>query len=330
MRIQYVGVTGTIANGVKMINIPQVIVNYPGGSGGEWLAIQIGRHEKYFHYHNGELESSTNNLNRWRMRGSWRSWILDQTDWKQHAWVGDTLAYTGKDEWWTEFWNHAPDTSIYYSQVQELINNGKRQFKIPVHRSHEGWYDQYWSDLFTEFKTVSISVDKNSSAALTQLQGNIIKKIFWQDLQGEDLRDELVDKCRKHKVDYHQVMTHLNRLPMPIKYTDMMLGIMIVEKQSLEQGIDAAFKHMASRWSDGNIFPYQKPIPGGHILDFKNFFVERRYSEYFKLCEYLEMEPLHENIWIEKLDAYADLDSNQIITTDILQERLWQTAAEMM
>ena len=31
-----------------MIDKPQALVTYPGGACGEWLAIQIGKHDKYY------------------------------------------------------------------------------------------------------------------------------------------------------------------------------------------------------------------------------------------------------------------------------------------
>ena len=314
-----------------MINIPQAIFSYPGGACGEWLAIQIGNHDKYYQYHNGELTGDANEFNRWRIRGSWRSWALENTNFKKEVWFGDTLQYTGTDAWWKQFEDTVPDTEKYYTAITQLINSDKRQWRIPVHRCHEGWFDVFWQRIFTEVKIVTISVDKNDPIGWKQFQGNVIKKIFWQDLQGEDLKDELVDKCRKYKVDYNEVMTYLNRLPMPIKYADMIVGLMTVGKlHNLEDGVEAAYKHMASRWSDNNIIPYSKPIPGGHTINFRLMFVERSYPEYQRLCDYLACTPWTKDVWQQFLSSYTDPDSKQVITPDELKERLWQTAADMI
>ena len=307
------------------IKTPQCLVSYAGGSGGEWLAIQIGKHDKFY---NEELVGDCNELNRWRMKGSWRQYILDHTDIKNKLWT--ERDYDNSPEWWEHFWNNAPDKEICYNQVREIMNK-KAQYTIPVHRCHEAWYDVYWRDMFEEFKIVTIRVDDTNERVLRQFQGNIIKKIFWQDFDANLLEHELRDKCKKHRVDYDACMYYIGRFMDTVNYTDMMLGInLVTNKSDYLAAVEATMNNMAERWNDYNVKQHHHPIEGGYVVDFGRMFVDKDYKEYVNLCEYLGMTPWYEDQWSATIDEYADEDMKQVITVENVKERLWNRISEII
>jgi len=309
------------------IDIPQLLVSYLGGSGGEWLAIKMAQHDKYYH---PDMKFEVSEYNRWRLRSSWRGAMLN-TPWKQLVWLGDNMNYDGTAEWWNDFWKRVPDQEYWYDQVRELHKNS--HFTVGVHRVHEAWCDQYWRDLFTDFKTVTIHVDVSDKETAGIFRNNIIKKIMWQDLAGSKLTQEVQDKCQKYKVDFNTVMEKLNRMP-DVKWCDTMLVILSeiphikqVFQENLEGGMDHVLANLSSRWDSKNTQVYSKHIPGGITVDFKRLIIDQSYTEYLKICDYTGATPWKETLWNKAVVDYASPDVvNQIVTYEDLQERLWERA----
>lgn len=306
-----------------MIDIPQVFVSYAGGSGGEWLAIQLGKHDKYY---NDEIDFSKNELNRWRLQGSWRSYMLDETDFQKNVWTEQE--YDNSSEWWDNFWNNAPETEYYYQTVRDLIQSKKR-YTIPVHRCHEVWYDEYWKNLFLDFKKIIIKVDREHEQTMHQFQGNIIKKIFWQDFDDKTLEQEMSDKCRKHKVDYVKARQRVSEFSGVINYTDMMLAIFLEETNGdMEWAIEKVLILISSRWNDYNILQHYHPVGDSFTIDFGDIFIKKSYSAYTDMIEYLGATPLKKDEWMPIINDYADEDMQQVITIDDVRERLWNRVIE--
>lgn len=315
---------------MEKINIPQVFVSYANGTGGEWLAYQIGQHEKYYKYHDGEMEGWKNEYNRWRITPSWRMYMLDNTDWKD-TWLEED--YNGTNEWWNE--KHLLEDDVqkqeHYDQVRALVDS-KRKYRIPVHRVHEAWHDVYWHDLFNEVKTVTIYLDRKDPTALSVMQSNVVKKIWWQEFRSlEDLNDELIDKCRKHKVDYDTVMSIINRFSGYTNYTDMMLAInLVLHAENPESAVGSVCDQISERWNDYNIEQHSHKLPGQHhIVDYGRLFVNRDYNEYTRLCHFLGMVPYHKEAWLDILDEYMaeDTSTNMIFIEEVV-DRLWMRVAE--
>lgn len=315
---------------MNKIDIPQVLVSYAGGSGGEWLALQLSKHDKYAPYSEGEIEGDANELNRWRIRGSWRAHMMDETEWKDETWT--EVDYDNSKEWWDDFWLNAPSTEKYYQQVRDLTNS-KPRYRIPLHRCHEAWYDQYWADLFEEYKTVSIYINDKDHVTMKQFQGNIIKKIFWQDLSNpEDLADELIDKCRKHRVDYDETMSYINKFSLPINYTDMMLGVYLAQDGGeYDTSVNNTMEMLAQRWNNHNITQHHYPVgKDWHSVNFKRMFIDKEFDEYRRLCEFLGCTPWDSSEWNKVISDYADQDMQQVITVQEVEARLWARIQEIM
>lgn len=314
------------------IKIPQVLVSYANGTGGEWLAYQIGQHEKYYKHHEGEMEGWKNEYNRWRITPSWRQMMCDDTDVKKF-WL--EKEYDGSPEWWqakSEHESQYDNMDEYYQKVRDMQDK-KARWRIPVHRVHEAWQDMYWKDLFEEFKVVSIHLNKKDYTALSVMQSNVIKKIWWQDLSNpEDLFDELRDKCKKHKADFDAVMTIINRFSGSVNYTDMMLALNLsLNPDEPEEVVDTMWKQIGERWNDYNIEQHIHKLPCDHlIIDFGKFFVNRDYEEYKKLCFFLGMAPYDKEIWDDIIFEYMndDVGTDQMIFLDEVTDRLWQRVAE--
>ena len=119
-----------------MIEAPQLLINYLGGSGGEWLAIKMSQHDKYY---NPNSKFNVYPNNRWRIRPSWRNAMLD-TPWKDEVWSKGNKDYDGTKQWWHNFWKSVPDTEYYYEQVRVL--HAQPEFSMGVHRVHEAWVEQ--------------------------------------------------------------------------------------------------------------------------------------------------------------------------------------------
>lgn len=312
---------------MNKINIPQYMFSYAGGSGGEWLAYQMGNHAELFQYHEGELEGSDNDYNRWRITPSWRAKMLDDTDWKSDCWLEEE--YDGSDEWWTQYNNNLKNVDSYLEQAQELIETGKRRYSIPVHRCHEAWQDSMWSPLFNSFNTVTIRVNPDDSEAWTQFQGNIIRKIFWQDLTNpEDLHDEMSDKCRKLSVDYAQARKLIDQWQRPVNYTDMMLSIACIQSQD---PVEHTLNMLSDRWNDYNVLQHHKTIPGNHyVVDFGDMFVRKQYNAYVELCEFMKVTAMPHSEWSLIMNGYTSTDESNLITVEKLKERLCQRISEVI
>lgn len=315
------------------IDIPQVFVSYPAGTGGEWLAYQIAQHDKYYPYHEGEMELEINEYNRCRITGSWRQRILDDTDFKDDVWL--PAEYDGSAEWWHDYWLAA--SSGYYEKVRELVN-WKPRFRIPVHRCHEAWQEVYWKDLFTEFKIITIRVDRQDPAAWKQYKGNIIKKIWWQDLSNEeDLKDEMFDKYKKlykhreQKGQPEDLLEITRKFSGDINYTDMMTALYYHEKENPEQAMSKVLANMSERWNDYNTMQHDQAIPGveQHMVQFGDLFVRRDYAAYTDICKFLGATPWTENEWATVVNNYADADSVTVLTEEDVKERVARRLSEI-
>lgn len=314
------------------IKIPQVLVSYANGTGGEWLAFQIGQHEKYYQYHDGEMEGWKNEYNRWRITPSWRQMMNDESD-VQKYWLEEE--YDGSPEWWYK--KNKLEESIgpkdeYYQRVRDMQEK-KARWRIPVHRVHEAWQDMFWADAFEEFKVVTIHLDKKDYTALSVMQSNVIKKIWWQDLSNpEDLFDELRDKCKKHKADFDAVMTIINRFSGSVNYLDMMLALNLsLNPEEPEEVTDTVFKQISERWNDYNIEQHSHRLPcKHHIVNYGSLFVNRDYGEYQRLCYFLGMAPYEKDVWLGILDEYMaeDTGTDGMIFIEEVTERLWRRVAE--
>ena len=316
---------------MNKINIPQVMVSYANGTGGEWLAYQIGQHQKYYEHHDGELEGWKNEYNRWRITPSWRMHMLDESQWKE-TWLEED--YDGTAEWWEnkKLLENSIHRDSYYQQVRELTES-KRRYRIPVHRVHEAWQDVYWKDLFEDFKVVTIHLDRSDYTALSVMQSNVIRKIWWQEFRTlEDLNDELFDKCRKHSVEYDSVMKVINRYSGYTNYTDMMLAINLVKNpDEPERAVETVFNQISERWNDYNIEQHAHQLPCDHlIVNYGSLFVNRDYNEYLRLCEFLGMQAWPREQWIATLDDYMaeDTGTENMVFIGQLEERLWMRVAE--
>ena len=309
------------------IDIPQVFVSYPAGTGGEWLAYQIAQHDKYFQHHEGEMELEVNEYNRCRITGSWRQKILDETDFKDDVWL--PVEYDGSTEWWAEY-NKAASAGNYYELVRELVN-WKPRYRIPVHRCHEGWQEVYWRDLFTEFKIVTLTVDRTDPAVWQQYKGNIIKKIWWQDLSDEeDLKDEMYDKYKKlykrreQKGQPEDLLNITRKFTGDVNYTDMMFALYYHELEDADAALNKTLENMSERWNEYNTGQHTHPIPNvDHLqISYGDMFVYRKYETYLKLCEFLDMTPLLATDWSNILNEYADADSVTVLTEEDVLNRL--------
>ena len=299
------------------INIPQCLVSYAGGSGGEWLAVQIGQHDKYY---NRELSADKNEHNRWRMVGSWRQYLLDYTDIQDKLWTEQD--YDNSEAWWKYYWDNAPDKQTWYTIVREVIES-KQQYTIPVHRCHEAWYDVFWKDLFEDYKIVTIRVDTDDERVFRQFQGNVIKKIFWQDFTAEMLEHEMRDKCKKFDVDSEQAKQLTDRFSGTVNYTDMMLAVH-------GQDVDKVLDNIKERWNDYNIKQHHYDIEGGYAVDFGRLLVDHDYKEYTNLCEYLDMPPWTEQRWTAVVKDYTKQDMEQVIRIEDVEDRLWDRISELI
>lgn len=317
---------------MEKIKIPQVLVSYANGTGGEWLAYQIGQHQKYYDHHQGEMEGWKNEFNRWRITPSWRAKMNDDTDFQSKTWL--EREYDGSHEWWEEKSSIEASTNPqdYYDQVRGLVSD-KQRYRIPVHRVHEAWQDVYWKNLFEEFKVVTIHLDKSDYTALSVMQSNVIRKIWWQEFRTlEDLNDELIDKCRKHGVEYDSVMTIINRFSGYTNYTDMMLAInMVKNTDEPERAVETVFNQISERWNDYNIEQHSHALPCDHlIVNYGSLFVNRDYNEYKRMCDFLDMVPYDRDKWLAILDDYMaeDTGTENMVFIGQLEERLWMRVAE--
>jgi hypothetical protein len=309
------------------IKIPQVLVSYAGGSGGEWLAYQIAQHSRH---HNEEIEIEINEYNRCRITGSWRQHLMNEGIPQREIWT--EMEYTGDDLWWDEFWDMAPEKEEYYDMVRELVNREKPKWRIPVHRCHEAWYDVFWADLFSDFQIVSLYVDKNDEQSFRQFQSNIIKKIWWQDLTDhEDLADELKDKFRKFyqehkgqkKGTYEDVVAIMDKFEGDVNYTDMMYALHVHHSGDAEAAIERVIDGLSQRWNRYNVEQHGKTIPGSHIiLDFGDMFVRNKYSEYVRMCDFLRTDPWTESEWNTVIGPYTQHDLDSYITVEEMEQRL--------
>lgn len=306
------------------IKIPQCLVSYAGGSGGEWLAVQIGQHDKYY---NSELSANKNEHNRWRMVGSWRQYLLDNTDIQDKLWTEQD--YDNSEAWWKYYWDNAPDQETWYTTVREVMES-KPQYTIPVHRCHEAWYDVFWRDLFEDFRIVTIRVDTDDERVFRQFQGNVIKKIFWQDFTEDMLEHEMRDKCRKHKTDYDDAKAYTDRFSGTINYTDMMLAVHMTKDPDFGIAVEQVLDGIRERWNDYNIKQHHYPIAGGYTVDFGRLLVDHDYLEYANMCAYLGMDEWIEDHWRETVQAYTKQDMEQVISIEDVEGRLWDRISELI
>ena len=316
------------------IDIPQVFVSYPAGTGGEWLAYQIAQHDKYFQHHEGEMEIEVNEYNRCRITGSWRQKILDETDFKDDVWL--PVEYDGSTEWWAEY-NKAASSGNYYELVRELVN-WKPRYRIPVHRCHEGWQEVIWRDLFTEFKIVTLTVDRTDPAVWQQYKGNIIKKIWWQDLTDEEnLKHEMYDKYKKlykrreQKGQPEDLLNITRKFSGDVNYTDMMFALYYHELEDVYPALNETLENMRERWNEYNTDQHNHLIPDvDHLqISYGDMFVYRKYETYLKLCEFLDTTPWPADSWAATLNEYADADSVTVLTEDDVEQRILKRIKEL-
>lgn len=314
------------------INIPQAFISYPGGATGEWLAYQIGQHDKYYAHHQGELQLDINEYNRCRITGSWRQTMLDDTDVKDETWT--ETEYDGSAEWWKEFWFIAPSPEDYYDEVRRLVE-WKPRFRIGVHRSHEAWYDQYWADLFEEFKTVTIRVNRDDPDSFAQFKGNIIKKIWWQDLSNEqDLCDEMFDKYRKlykrreQKGQPEDLLEITRKFSGDVNYTDMMFALYLHEFEDADRAIECVQTNMSGRWNDYNVKQHHRELPNQVMVDFGGMFVRNSYDEYINVVKHLGLDAMTPSEWSDIITPFTDVDKTTLLTEADVYARLKQRASE--
>ena len=312
---------------MNKIDIPQILVSYPQGTGGEWLAYQIGQHPELYHYHNGELEGETNKFNRWRITPSWRGYMLDFTDWQDQVWMEED--FDGSQTWWDRYYARLPDLEPYYNKARELIQE-KQDCKITVHRTHEAWQDQAWSGLFENLKTVTIKIDDTDPIQLGLLQSNIIRKIWSQEFYTvEDLDDEIIDKCRKLDVDYDQAMSHIIKFSGTVNYTDMMFALFLAKTGNPNSAMTELFNNLSGRWNEYTIRQHWCELPNQFVLNYRRLFIDRDYREYLKMCDFLEISPYTETQWKNNLDTYMDNDLTNYTTIENLEDRLWMRFSEI-
>lgn len=173
-----------------MIDIPQALVSYPGGASGEWLAIQIGKHDKYY---SEETEGKDIGNNRWLLRHNWRMKLHD----KFMSNFEDRL-FDNSAEWWKRFNAQSPNKAEWYSTAQEMMQAPGGS--IPVHRSHYGWYDTYWKDMFTDFKTITIRVNPFHKPSVERVEQNFIKKVL-----GNKKDESLLPTSKTYKQYHHKI-----------------------------------------------------------------------------------------------------------------------------
>jgi len=245
------------------------------------------------------------------------------------------VEFDGSPEWWynkNKLEQSNGSKEEYYQQVRDMVAKKKR-YQIPVHRSHEAWQDLYWLDLFNEFKVVTVHINQDDATAMHVLQSNIIKKIWWQEFRTlEDLNDELIDKCRKHNVDYDAVMTVINRFSGYTNYTDMMLAINMIKHHDKvpSHAVDVVYEQISERWNDYNIEQHSHKLPCDHlIVNYGSLFVNRDYNEYKRMCIFLGMVPWEKDIWLATIDEYMDQDTGtNMITMNDVSDRLWLRVTE--
>jgi hypothetical protein len=318
---------------MNKIDIPQVFVSYAGGSGGEWLAYQIAHHDRFRDIDCDEMEIEINEFNRCRITPSWRMELTNEGELQNKVWL--EREFDGTDDWWQEFWQqNEKHREYFYHQVTELTQY-KPRYRIPVHRCHEGWQDIFWQDLFTETNYVTVRVDDTDSDAFTQLQSNIIKKIWWQDLSNEqDLCDEMFDKYhkrykgREEKGQPEDLLHLTGKFSGNLNYTDMMLAVAYYDLEDTTLALDDVMQNISQRWNDYNIKQHYHSLPGNyHVVDFGNMFVRRQKDEYLKLCDFLKITPRAD--WEEILQPYADRDSIKPITVSDVKTRLEKRCDEL-
>ena len=175
-----------------MIDVPQALVSYPGGACGEWLAIQIGKHDKYYsEYMEGEADEN----NRWLLRHNWRM--------KLHSNFMSNFEdrlFDNSAEWWERFETQSPNKAEWYRIAQDLMKE-KQSNTIPVHRTHHGWYDTYWKDMFTDFKTITIRVNPFHKPSVERVEQNFIKKVLGTEKDESRMPTTKTYKQYHHKVD---------------------------------------------------------------------------------------------------------------------------------
>lgn len=309
--------------------IPQLLVNYLGGSGGEWLAIQMCQHDKYLEHwdYDVDLKGSSNEYNRWRIAPGWRSWLLSDDTYREVVWH-DHVDYDNSDEWWAAYDKRPKRTDLWVKKIDNILQERERN-QIPCHRCHEAWQDVHLAEHFEEFKIVNIFVDYTDPAAMKQFQGNVIKKIFWQDLSDpEDLYDEMEDKCRKFGVDFEEAKKVTSKMSLPINYTDMMFALEYIKDPN--NAFNSTITRLAERWDWDMLAQYQHPIKDlSYRLDFKRMFIDKDYTEYTNLCEFVGCTPWSPERWNEVLSSYVDQDMENLITLEQIEDRLCLRATEL-
>ena len=298
---------------------PQLLINYLGGSGVEWLAIQLSKHDKYQkHYNYHSIHGDNNEYNRWRINPGWRSTLLDNQGYASVVWTEQD--YDNSTEWWDNYNQQNKETENWLPKIQRCFE--KDRTSIPVHRCHEAWYDVHLAEYFEDFKIVNIAVDKFDDKSVTQFRGNIMKKIYWQDLSKEsDLWDEMKDKCRKFGVDVEHAKQTMAKMSKPINYTDMMFGLNYCKHRSL--AFNKTVDMLSDRWNWDMIDQYHHPIKDfSYQVDFRKMFIDKDYDEYANMCHWIGCTPWSPEVWNETLSAYVDQDMENIITLEEIEDRL--------
>lgn len=312
------------------IDDPQVFVSYAGGSGGEWLAYQLHLHDKYNTPETREeiyLDKFPGN--RHRIQHSWHSAMLFEGIIQPKLWT--ETEYVNTEQWWEDYWKFVPqDRTELYNKVLELREK-KRRFRITVHRTHSAWYDKYFEDLFSDWRVITLGVDKHNERDMKQFQSNIIKKIWWQDLsEEENLIDELGDKYKKFVKEldkdpgcWQDIQKSMEKFTGNINYTDMMTAI-YAYFFSVEEAAEKTFNDLEGRWDEYAIDQHLQPIPIKHhkIVDFGKLIIDKDYDTYVDMCNFLECTPFTQERWLEILTPYAQEDLDEYITVEDVKERI--------
>ncbi|OUX06185.1 MAG: hypothetical protein CBE00_08565 [Planctomycetaceae bacterium TMED240] len=177
-----------------MIDTPQALVSYPGGTGGEWLAIQIGKHDKYYSEH---TQGEHVGKNKWRLRHNWKANLHS----KFMANFDDRL-FDNSPEWWENFKAQSPNKEEWYKIAQDKMKE-MQGGTIPVYRSHHGWYDTFWKDMFTDFKTITIKVDPLHKPSVNRVEQNYLTKVL-HDKNPKDI-PFLMPTSKTYKQYHHKL-----------------------------------------------------------------------------------------------------------------------------
>ena len=276
-----------------MIDTPQALVSYPGGTGGEWLAIQIGNHDKYYHERIG---SDVDGFNRWRLYHNWRATLFPK-----FISNFDEGLFDNSPEWWARFDLQRPNKAEWYKIAKQTMKEMDARLEggtIPVHRSHYGWYDTYWKDMFTDYKTITIKVDHFHKPSVKRVEKNFLKKVLLKELHLTDFKGR--DGGVRRLFEKYDIL--IESIP---------------KAEAIEQAIEYAMPT-----AETYMQYHHKLDDSWHVLDFKKMFLDKDYFEYLKMCEFLDMQPWTANKWLKGLNEYLLPDETDKFTVQDLRDLL--------